>query len=382
MASGGLARAYEIYSNRFQRAKELKADGKRIIGYFCCYPPLEMMTALDLVPFRILGDMYEPITKADAYLTTVICPFLRSSFDLALNGRYDFLDGFVGVHACDTAHNVAHIWRYYLQTPYAHFIDIPHTVHEASFEFFREEFGVFGKTLEEFAGREISDERLRGAIAAHNYQRALVRELYDLRKEAPPLLSGAETLAIMVALMSIPLEEGTELLRETITEVKGRRNGPLKQPARLLVWGSPIDNVALIDMIEGGGANVVMDDMCVGTRFYWSDVELTPDPLLALAHRYLDGIHCPRTFRETGPNYWADLENRFGYIKDFAREWTVNGVILQSVKYCDTHGYEVPGLKDYLQMVGFPSLYLEHEYSMVALAPLRTRVEAFLEMIG
>jgi benzoyl-CoA reductase subunit C len=52
------------------------------------------------------------------------------------------------------------------------------------------------------------------------------------------------------------------------------------------------------------------------------------------------------------------------------------------MKYCDTHGYEVPGVKDYLESLGLPVLYLEHEYTMIALAPLRTRVQAFLEMIG
>jgi len=52
------------------------------------------------------------------------------------------------------------------------------------------------------------------------------------------------------------------------------------------------------------------------------------------------------------------------------------------MKYCDTHGYEVPGLKDYLKSIGLAAFYLEHEYTMVALAPLRTRVQAFLETIA
>jgi benzoyl-CoA reductase/2-hydroxyglutaryl-CoA dehydratase subunit BcrC/BadD/HgdB len=52
------------------------------------------------------------------------------------------------------------------------------------------------------------------------------------------------------------------------------------------------------------------------------------------------------------------------------------------LRYCDIHGYEVPGLKDYLDHIGLPSIYLEHEYSQAALAQLRTRVQAFLEVIG
>jgi len=209
-----------------------------------------------------------------------------------------------------------------------------------------------------------------------------VRELYELRKPDPPLLSGGETLKTVVALMSLPIEEGNELLREVITEVKERKDGPEKRAARLLVWGSPINDVTFIEMIEGAEANVVMDDTCVGSRQYWPDVELTEDPLDGIVHRYLADIKCPRTFRETGESYQEDLETRFSYVKDYAEDWKADGVILQSMRYCDTHGYDVPALTDYLDGIGLPNLYLEHDFSVAALAPLRTRVQGFLELIG
>ena len=135
-------------------------------------------------------------------------------------------------------------------------------------------------------------------------------------------------------------------------------------------------------MIEGLGAHLVMDDTCVGSRFYWPDVELTEDPLDGLARRYLVDLKCPRTFRQPGKDYQADLESRFGYLKDYARQWQVDGVILQSLRYCDIHGYEVPQVRDYLKGIGLPSLYIEYDYSQSAMAPLRTRLQAFLEVVG
>jgi len=168
-------------------------------------------------------------------------------------------------------------------------------------------------------------------------------------------------------------------MREVISEVKERKDGPQKKAARLLVWGSIIDDTALLDMIEGLDANVVMDDTCVGSRPYFSDVELTDDPLEGLARHYLVDVKCPRTFRardymEVRKDYMKDLEARFGYLRDYARDWKADGVIAQSVRYCDTHGYEVPGVRDYLQSVDLPSIYIEHDYTEGALAPLRTRV--------
>ncbi len=243
-------------------------------------------------------------------------------------------------------------------------------------------FQLFQKTLEAHTGRKLDPDRLKEEVKKHNAQRALVRELYGLRKQDPPLLSGSENLQIMLALLSIPIEEGSGMLKDITAEVKARKEGPKKKAARLLLWGSPLTETSIIDMIESLNANVVMDDICTGTRHFWHDVEMTSDPLDGLAKRYLDDLKCPRTFRETTSSFEEDQEVRFGYIKDYAKEWNVKGVILQSMKYCDTHGYEVPAIKAYFDRLGIPSLYLEHEYTMVALAPLKTRVEAFIEMIS
>jgi len=385
VASKGLSRVKEIYQDRPKRVKELKAEGKKVMGYICLYPVLEMMTALDFVPYRLFGDMREPITRADTYLPTVVCPFLRSLLDLGLKGKYDFLDGIVTSHICDVGAQIPDVWNTFVQTPYSHGIDTPHTTHQSSREREKGLLQDFQKSLEDYTGQKLTTEKLKQAIEIHNQQRALVRELYDLRKPDPPLISGVETIQVMKALMSLPVEEGNSLLREVISEVKGRKNGPPKKPARLLVWGSIIDDTALVEMIEGLEANVVMDDTCVGSRAYFPDVKLTKDPLEGLAYRYLVELKCPRTFKEASSNrnrkdYKADLESRFSYLRDYARDWKANGVILESVRYCDTHGYEVPGVTDYLNNIGLPNIYLEHDYSEGALAPLRTRVQGFLEI--
>ena len=357
------------------------------MGYLCIYPVLEMMTALDLIPYRIFGDMRETITKADAYMPTVVCPFLRSCLDLGLKGKYDFLDGVVMAHICDVGAGLAGIWNMTVKTPYSHFIDTPHTIHETAQEQQKGLLKDFQKSLESFTGKELSPGRLKEAIEAHNQQRALVRELYDLKKLDPPLISGTETIQVMVALMSLPVEEGSNLLREVIDEVKEHKDGPPKKSARLLLWGPVIHETPLIEMIESLDADIVMDDTCVGSRAFFADVKLTDDPLDGLAYHYLVELMCPRTFREslygeTVKDHLTDLKSRFSYLGDYAKEWSVDGVILQSLRYCDSHGYEVPAVKDYLSHIGLPSIYLEHDYTEGVLAPLRTRVQGFLEVIS
>ncbi len=382
----GLSRASELYLNRSQRVRELKAGGKRIMGYPCVYVPLEMLTALDIVPYQTCGDMREPVTEADRALPHSFCPIMRNYLDCALKGRNDFLDGMVTAHSCDPQEKTARVWESYTRYPYFHFIDIPITIRPEALEYLRSQLNDFRKTLETFTGKQLSKDKLEAAVKSHNRQRALVRELYELTKPSPPLISGTETVQVLKALTSLPVSEGNDLLAEVIAEVRNRSHGPEKQPARLLIWSSTLDDIDLMQILEAK-ANVVMNDSCGGIRAYRGEVKSAADPLDGLADYYLNEITCARTFRQATPgetrkDYVRDLQSRFGYLKGVVADWRINGAIMLLVRYCDPFAFEMPSLEDYFDSIGVPSTYIEYDYTTGALAPLRTRVEAFLETIG
>lgn len=379
-----LAKVEQIYRDRPLRAKELKAQGKRIIGYFCCLTPTEILTAADIVPFRIMGKVNEPIVKADAYLEVIACPYIRNCLELALQGHYDFLDGFVQSHGCDNIEKIYNIWREWIKPPYVHFINTPHSVSQPSVEFMDEELKTFKKSLErKVVGKEITNGHIGEAIKLHNDGRALVRKLYELRKEDPPLVSGSEVMKIIVAVMSLPALEANELLKGVIRELKERRDGrPQKKAARLLIYGSELDNTDFVEMVEESGANVVMDSLAVGFRPFRHDVEISSETIRSLAFYYLDKIDCPRTYREITGSHEEDLENRFGYLRDLARDYEVDGVIIHVMKYCDTFALDFPDVKEFLNKAGLPVIDIEDEYTMMSIARLKTRVQAFIEMIS
>lgn len=382
----GLSKAQEIYSTRSQRVRELKAAGKKIIGYPCVYVPLEMLTALGLVPYRTYGDIKEPITEVDRALPSSFCPIMRSCLDCAMKGKDDFLDGMVTIHSCDPQEKTAHVWESYINYPYFHYIDMPITVRPEALEYFKSQLNDFRKTLEAFAGEKLSTDKLQAAIKSHNRQRALVKELYELTKPPPPLISGTEIVQVVKALMSLPVTEGNDLLTEIIDEVKNRTDKPEKKSARLFIWTGTLDDTDVMKVFEGK-ANVVMDESCGGIRSYRGEVKITADPLEALAKYYLYEITCARSFRqatigETRKDYDRDLQSRFGYLKSIFTKWKINGAIILLVRYCDPFAFEIPDLRDYLNSLGIPSTYIEYDYTTGALAPMRTRVEAFLETIS
>ena len=386
MANTGLAKAKEITGARQQRVLELQQQGNKIIGYLSMHVPLEIIEALDMVPFRITGDIREPVTEADRGLPAAFCPYMRSVLDLTLKGKLGFLDGFAMAHPCDAQEKTVRVMASMVTFPFTHFIDVPSMTQDYAVDFFSVQLGDFKKCLEQFAGKTLSAERLREAIGLYNEQRGLVRALYDLKKTEPATLSGRETLEVILAVQSIPVSEGIQLLREVLEEVRVRPAAASGGKTRVMVWGSVIDDAAFMEVIESGGAEVVIDDLDEGTRPYQTDVDLNGDPIRQLAQKYLVGTPTARTFLDAGDgpqkkDNIRDLTARFGYLKRYIDEWKVEGVILQNVRYCDPHGYELVDVMDYLRHIEVPSIYVEHNYSEGAFAPMRTRVEAFVETL-
>jgi benzoyl-CoA reductase subunit C len=379
---GGLATAEKYYSNYGLRARELKASGRKVIGYLSALCPIEILTAASVVPLRLKGNVSEAITKADAYMETMICPFVRNVFDTALKGKYEFLDGVVLSHQCDSIDRTFDVWSYDLGYPYWHFINYPHVTDDPSIEFTNEILRLFIKSLEKFTGRSITDETLAQAVRAHNQNRKAMRDLYELRKEEVPRISGTEIMKVSVAAMSLPVEESTALIQNVIAEVRARAQSSDGKPARILLIGDQIDDIAIVKAIEEADAFLVMDDLSIGSKMYWGDVDPTPDPVQGITERYLKKLKFPTTFISEGETYGENLEARFGHLRQYINDFRVNGAILFIYKYCDPYGFEVPAMKNFIESVGTPVLYIEDEYSTSSLGRVKTRIEAFLEMIA
>lgn len=378
----GLAAAERHYTNYGSRVRQLNKEGRKVMGYLCALTPVEIIAAAGFIPFRIRGDVNEPITKADAQMETIVCPIVRSFYDLSLKGRYDFLDGLVIPHACDSICRSYDIWKNTLGLPYNHLINMPHGTDNSSLEFYKEILKTFIETVYKHSGNKYSEADMITTIKSYNANRSRVRELLQLRKLNPPAITGTEITRTLVACMSLPVDESTELISSVINETKQRKLVQKEKSARIMVIGAQVDDSAFIHLIEELGASVVIDDLCPGTREYWPDVDITPDPVDGLTERYLRKIKCGRTYREQKGTYQEYLEDRFGHIGDFIKDFKVDGVILYIYKYCDPFGFEIPALKSYIESKNTPVLYIEDQYSTSAIARLRTRIQAFLEILG
>ncbi|UCE44253.1 MAG: 2-hydroxyacyl-CoA dehydratase, partial [Candidatus Bathyarchaeota archaeon] len=188
----------------------------------------------------------------------------------------------------------------------------------------------------------------------------------------PPLIPGSEALETVLSSMLTPKDMHNRLLTRLLQEIPQRDDPPMKG-VRLLVSGSVMDDAELLKIVEAAGGSVVADDLSTGSRYFWDLIDSnTNPPLLAIAKRYLDKVPCP---------FMGQSEDRFRHVKDMVKGYDVEGVIIFALRFCDPHLFDAPLLKEELESSGVPVLCLEWEHAVTGVAQLRTRIEAFLEMI-
>lgn len=352
-----------------------KNQGGKVVGYFCSHVPTEILMAAGLLPFRMRGTGSTGTELADAYFSSINCSFPRHTFNLALSGDYDFLDGLVCVSSCDHIRRVYDNWIRNLPTPFVRIMSLPKKVGDEQVHWYREEIDILRREVEQHFGVEITDERIREAIALHNATRRLQRQLYELRKSPTPAITGADTLAVMVAATAMPGERYNELLEALLADLEHAEGGGAYR-ARLMIVGSELDDPAYIRAIEEQGGLIVTDSICYGTRTMWVDVdERAADPIEALARYYIQE-------RPTCPRMNGDRPRRLEFLKEMVEQFQVDGVIGERMLFCDFWCAEHYMNNNDMKESGIPFLQLDREYVSSGVGQLRTRVQAFLETMG
>ena len=88
-----------------------KAEGRPVVGYFCPYFPPELIVALGGLPLRLRGTGSEDSSQGDALMSGRICTYVRHVVSLALDSRFDFLDGVICLNTCDHVRRAADVFE-------------------------------------------------------------------------------------------------------------------------------------------------------------------------------------------------------------------------------------------------------------------------------
>ena len=359
--------------NRFQWAKDWKKQGKKVIGILSSEVPEEVIAAAGMLPFRITGTWSENISHARVYRTENSCGYCNHVLESFLNHDLDFLDGVV---IGDIDQDLVRLWDV-LQAiqikPFCHIMHIPFVDSVLNIRFFTEEISRLINALEVFNGRAVSDDALNATIETFNQTRQLLSHVYELRKKEIPPLSGADVLGLTTAATIMPKEIYNREL-EALLPFLDEHQATIKHfHPRILITSEMLDHPAYLALVEEN-CLVAMDDMDTGSRYFNLAVDTTSkDPVEALAKRYLCRQGAPRM---------ANWDKQIEQIMTWVKAFNIDGVIGLPLTWCHPQNYRMPFMKEKLKQVGIPSISLDRAYHPANFGQLRTRIGAFVEMLG
>jgi benzoyl-CoA reductase subunit C len=354
----------------FPTVARWREAGGKVAGHFQVYFPEEIAHAGGLLPFKMRGATVEPV-HSDSRFGSYLCSIIKTSLELVLNKNIE-LDLFVTHPICDAARNLAGIWGRNYDYP-CQILYLPQNANSGhSATYLRGEYDRLRRTLEEVAGRPITDEDLRSSLAVFNENRSLLRELYAIKRETPWLVS-AEDAYVLVALGGLlPREEHNELLRAVLPKI---REGSAKRQDRMrVVFEGGFCEQPPLDMIRAIGRScyVVDDDLLIGLRWILEDVPAEDDPLHSLAEAYLESSsYSPvqHDLRKPKEKMLLERIERAG----------AEAAIVTAAKMCE------PGLEEQvaytyaLDEANVPYFVSEFEENMSNFEHLQIQLETFME---
>jgi len=369
-----LSRFRWAIESRRQYAREWKErTGGRVLGYFCCYLPEELVYAAGILPVRIVSS-HEPQDVSSLYIPGYFCSFCRDCLAEGIGGAYDYLDGIAMAHTCRQIAQTYESWLRHVPLSYHYYLPMPALADNAYLRpWVATELSEFKESLEGWMGKSISPSDLEDAIELYNTGRRLLMRLYETRQAEAPPVSGGEAMEMVLSSMFCDRAEHNQWLDGMLGDISHRE--PAVPSPRLVIVGGENHDPALLHLIEAQGATIVIDDLCMGSRYFWNLVPGGEDSLEALAARYLEKPSCP-------VKDISDMRDRARqrHLLKLAEDYRVQGAILVYQKFCDPQELDIPFLVHIFREVGIPTCVLELETTL-ARGQVQTRVQAFLETI-
>lgn len=344
--------------------------GGKVVGHFQVYFPEEIAHAAGALPFRMRGAPVEPL-QSDSRFGSYLCSILKTSLEIALTGRVE-LELFVTHPICDAARNLAGIFGRNLDCP-SQILYLPQNANSGhSATYLRGEYARLQRVVEEVVGRPVADDELRRSIGVYNRNRALLRELYAIKRDSPWQVAADEAYALVAIGGLMRREDHNEVLEAALPMIR-EREASRRDRIRVVFEGGFCEQPPL-DLIRAVARNcyVVDDDLLIGMRWILSDVPETDDPLLALAEAYLEDS-------SYSPVQHDDRKPKERMLLDRIRASGAEAAIVTAAKMCE------PGLEEQvaytrgLDEAEVPYFVSEFEENMTSFDHLEIQLETFVE---
>jgi benzoyl-CoA reductase subunit C len=359
-----------LEDDTYPTVRRWREGGRKVAGHFQVYFPEEIAHAAGLLPFKVRGGPVEP-TRADSRFGSYLCSIVKTSLELVLSRRVE-LELFVTHPICDAARNLAAVWGRSFSYP-CQILYLPQNPNSAhAVTYLRGEYDRLRRTVEAIAGRAVTDDDLHRSVGVYNANRALLRELYALKRETPWLVAADEAYALMAVGGLIPRDEHNRMLEGVLPALR-TRDVRRHDRVRVVFEGGFCEQPPL-DLLRAIARScyVVDDDLLIGLRWILEDVPVAGDPLHNLAHAYLE--------RSSYSPVQHDLRKpKEEMLLRRIRAAGAQAAIVTAAKMCE------PGLEEQvtythaLEASGVPFFVSEFEENMTSFETLEIQLETFVE---
>jgi len=372
----------EVHGLRIKELVDGKKEGTKVVGSYCVFVPEEIVRAAGATLVGLCSGADFAVEEVEKLLPRNTCALIKSSFGFKLGRVCPYLESadlIVGENTCDGKKKSYEALEKLVSNLYV--MDLPQVKSSEGRALLKAEYWRFKEAMEELAGKAISAADLKRGIKIANDKRRVISRLSNLRSNNPAPISGLDALLInQVYFYDDPVRftEAVNKICEELGERVRKNEGVVpKEAPRILMSGCPmaVPNWKLPWIIESAGAVIVGEESCVGERgtrnLVAEDGGTVEELMEAIVDRYFN-IDCA---------IFTPNPDRAKHVAEMFRGYKAQGVMHYSLQFCQPYQIESIPLEKLLEDQGLPTLRLETDYSQEDIEQIKTRVEAFLEIL-
>jgi len=322
-----------------------------LIGYACSYVPVEILSATGLRPYRLLHGEINLSKKGEKAVRIDACPMVKSNIAYILENKERFA-ALVGSTGCDMSRRMFDVLSEYTKIP-TYVVNNPRTDKAVIYS---DEIDWLVRQLEHFSGKKFTEDIIRKEVCKWERMRAELRTIDEKRAARPSLIATTDLHKVMISFHQGCFENEVTFCQS-----------PSEKP-RVYILGSAITYEAghILQMIESN-LRIVGDFNCGLSR-----------PLhIKIEEQNINGIK--KSYYSQPPClHKRPHQKYYEFIKAEIARLNCTGIIAWTLDYCDVHEFE---LKRIEKVFNLPVLRIRSDFSYQSNSQLRTRIEAFTEML-
>ena len=136
-----------------------------------------------------------------------------------------------------------------------------------------------------------------------------------------------------------------------------------------------VPNWKLPWIIETSSAVIVGEESCVGERGTRNLTDASRDTVEELMEAIVD------RYFQVDCAIFTPNPDRLEHIVEMARDYKADGIIHYGLQFCQPYLMESMPVEKALEVKNIPVLRIDTDYSMEDVGQLKTRIEAFIELV-